>query len=66
VTSVNGAGSFAQPPDVNIDGSFRPVAIAPDVAEQEITREHAATMFEEALQQQEFLRRASRRALVRD
>ena len=48
----------AQPSDVDVDGARAAgVLIPPDVAQQQIAREHAAAVLDEILQQQELLGR---------
>ena len=49
---------FAQAAHVDVDGARAAgVAIAPDLFEQDVPRQHAAAMLQQILEQQEFLRR---------
>ena len=49
---------LAQPADVHVDRARAAgVLVAPDVAEQQIARQHAAAMLHQVLQQQELLGR---------
>src|SRR5438067_185808 len=48
---------FPQPADVDVDGPRAAgVAVAPDVGEQHVARQHASAMLQHVLEQQEFLR----------
>ena len=49
---------FTQPPDVDVDraGTAR-VAVSPDVAQQDVARDHASAVLQEVLEEHEFLRR---------